>query len=319
MKNMREHLINQSLLQLRHHFYAAVMSLGRLSRAPFSGFLTVLVMAIALALPAGLYVVLKSVSSLEEGWQNGAQISLFLKKNVTDNEAMLFVRHLRTQEGIKQVDYLSKEAALNDFKNLSGFDAALDLLPENPFPAVVIIYPNTDQLPPAKINALVDKLRLTSFVDKAQLDTEWLTRLASLMKLGRALALVLGGFLGLAVLLIMTNSIRLLINTRLQEIEVMKLVGATDSFVRRPFLYSGLWLGLLSGILAFILLNLMSLVLHAPLAEVALLYQMSPEIILFDLALLLQLVLFGVFIGWLGARIAVRQHLVRLAKRMALN
>jgi len=317
MKILKHHLSQRGLLILHHHLHAAVTSLGRLSRAPFSGFLTIVVMAVALALPAGLYVVLKSFHTLEDGWRNGAQISLFLKKSVTDSEAKLFAQHLRSQESINKVDYLSRDAALADFRQLSGFDAALALLPENPFPPIIIVYPNTEELTPAKIDTLVAKLRVMPLVDKAQLDTEWLAKLASLMKLGRTLSIVLAVFLGLAVLLIMTNTLRLLINIRVEEIEVMKLVGATDSFVRRPFLYSGLWLGLMAGFTAWILLKIMSWILYAPLSEVAILYQASFEITMLDLSILAQLLLTGIVIGWLGARIAVRQHLIRLENRMA--
>lgn len=318
MKNLRDHTVVQDLLvRSRHHLHAAVMSLGRLSRAPFSGFLTVLVMAIALALPAGLYVMLENFHALEEGWRTGAQISLFLKKTVTESEAKLFARHLRTQENINKVDYLSRDAALADFRQLSGFDAALDLLPENPFPHVIIVYPNTDQLTPEKIDGLVAKYRQMPLVDKAQLDTEWLTKLASLVKLGHTLAMVVGGFVGVAVLLIMTNTIRLLINTRLEEIEVMNLVGATNRFIRRPFLYSGLWLGLAAGFLAWFLLKIMSFILYTPLNEVIILYQSSFEANLLSATLFFQLLMIGLLLGWLGARIAVHQHLMRLERRMS--
>jgi cell division transport system permease protein len=318
-KNNRYHsLIEQSTPYIRHHCYAAVMSLGRLSRAPFAGFLTVLVMAVALAFPAGFHIVLQKFSALEDGWRTGAQISLFLKKNVSDADAKILARHLRSQEGVNKVEYLSSEAALADFRKLSGFDAVLDLLPENPFPPVIIIYPDTKQLTPYSIDALVQRLAAMPIVDQAQLDTEWLARLASLMKLGRTLAYVLSGFFGLAVLLIMTNTIRLLLNTRVEEIEVMKLVGATNSFVRRPFLYSGLWLGLFAGLLSFILLYLINWTLYAPLAEVAILYEFSSEVILLDGLLLFQLVFFGILLGWIGARIAVHQHLNRLEKKMAV-
>lgn len=302
-------------LHFRHHFYAAIMSLGRLCKTPVSGVLTVLVMAFALMLPAGLYAMFKSVSVLETAWQNGAQISLFLKKNVTDSEARLFYKHLSALAGLHKVDYLSKENALAEFRKLSGFDATLDLLPQNPFPAVIILYPDTEMLSAEEIKALVGKFSHMPLVEKAQLDIEWLSRLAILMSLGRTLAIIFGAFLGLAVLLIMTNTIRLIINSRAEEIEVMKLVGATDSFVRRPFLYSGIWLGILSGLLAFVLIYSLGWIIYTPLSELARAYQFTLPTNVLDLTLFLDLLFLGGALGYLGARMAVGQHLMRLRSR----
>ncbi len=225
-----------------HHKTTAFASLQRLLETPLPTFMTVAVLAIAIALPAGLYVVLKNAQLLSRGWDGSAQISLYLNDTVSLQKGQTLVDALERRVDIKRTQYLSREDALNEFKELSGFGDMLRELDYNPLPAVIVVFPKAQA--PDKAKALRDELAKQPMVESAQLDAEWVQRLYAMLALAQRLVLALGVGLGLAVLLIIINTVRLNIENRRDEIVIIKMVGATDAFVRRPFLYTGLWYGL---------------------------------------------------------------------------
>jgi cell division transport system permease protein len=285
-----------------------------MARAPLATLLTLTVIGITLALPSGLYVMLDNLERLSAGWDRGAQASLFLKRNVTEAGAHKLAQQIRAMSSVAGVDYISRDAALAEFKKLSGFGTALNALDSNPLPAVLVVRLSVGDNP-AAVESLMTTLARLPGVDLAQLDIEWLRRLAALLQLaGRAVAM-LAALLSLAVLLIIGNTIRLAVVNRQTEIEIILLVGGTPGFVRRPFLYTGLLQGLLGGLLAWLLVEASLLLLSGPARELAGLYGSSFALTGLGAEQGLLLTLAGGLLGWIGSRLAVGWQLRQIALR----
>ena len=291
------------------HLQSFFYSLGSMWRNPFSTFMTIAVIGIALALPSGLHVILKNVQGISTGWENAAQISLFLKTGVTEEKARNLRESLAAMPEIVSVKYLSPDDALNEFRQSSGFGDALNALDENPLPILLIVQPATEFTAPAQVGSLLDRLRGNSEVDMAQLDMEWIKRLYALMEIGKRGVLVLAALLALAVLLIVGNTIRLAIQNKRDEIEVQKLIGATDAFIRRPFLYSGIWHGFLGAIIAWLLVAISLWLLNGPVQRLSILYNSNFELGSLGLSASATLMMAGIMLGLLGAWAAVGKHL----------
>jgi len=291
------------------HLQALVFSLGRISHSPVSSFMTIAVIAIALAMPSGLHVLLKNFQGVSAGWDNAAQVSLFLKQDADKAAVKRLESRLRAMIEIDSVTIISPQQALAEFRQLSDFGDALKALDDNPFPTVVLVQPTMAYSAPAVVESLLIRLRNLPEVEVAQLDMEWVERWYALMEIGKRAVFILAILLALAVLLIIGNTIRLAIQNRRDEIEVQKLIGATDAFIRRPFLYSGFWHGLLGAILAWLLVNISLLLLDGPVQRLSLLYDGSLELQSLTLGSSLLLLLLGMLLGYGGARMAVGRHL----------
>ncbi len=294
---------------LLRHLQVFFYSLGQLSRHPFATLMTAAVIGIALALPAGLHVILKNAQQVSGGWDGAAKISLFLKKSVNDRQARTLQTRLRKLPEVGQVRYISRDQALEEFQRLSGFGEALDALEDNPLPSVLVIQPGLAASQPARTRQLLEKLRTYPEVDIANLDMQWVKRLYAIMDMVRRGVLVLAVLLAMAVLLVVGNTIRLAIQNRRAEIVVMKLIGGTDAFIRRPFLYTGFWYGLFGGLIAFVLVSLSFSVLSGPIERLAGLYQQ--QFVLSGLDFSSALLLFGasILLGLGGSWLAVGRHL----------
>lgn len=292
-----------------HHLQALLQSLGRLVRNPLSSAMTVAVIGIALALPAGLHVILKNVQEVSAGWDNAAQISLFLRRSLADDRVQGLVSELKAMPEIAGVTYVSPDQALDEFQRLSGFGNALNALRQNPLPAVLVVQPGLQAGEPAMVETLLRRLSSHPDVEFAQLDMEWVKRLYAMMEIARRGVAVLGGVLALAVLLIVGNTIRLAIQSRRDEIEVQKLIGATDGFIRRPFLYSGFWHGMLGAAIAWILVSFSLWLISDPVERLAALYDSRFGLDGLGLTSTLFLLLSGVLLGFIGAWLAVERHL----------
>ena len=229
---------------LLRHLQVMLYSLGQLSRTPVASVMTVLVIGIALALPAGLYVLLKNVEQVAGQWDDASQISLFLKPGTNDARGKQLAEQLLAWPDVTAVDYHSAKQSFEEFRQLSGLDDILDSLPTNPLPPVIIIKPKETEHEEA-IQGLLERLQNMQEVDLAQLDMAWLKRLKSINQTGQRGITILAVLLSLSVLLVIGNTIRLAILNRQTEIRVIKLVGGTNAFVRRPFLYTGFWYGFL--------------------------------------------------------------------------
>lgn len=296
------------------HARVFFFSLGKLWAQPFGTVLTACVIGITLALPAGLHVLLKNIASVSSSWESTLQVSLFLRDNTTRERGEALAGEIRKLPAVGKTLYVSREQSLAEFRDLSGFGEALDLLEENPLPAVIVVTPQRS-LGKQQVNALVDELSRLPEVEQAKLDQKWLERLYALLDIAGRLVWLVAGLLGVAVIVIVGNTIRLDIENRREEIEVMKLIGAPDGFIRRPFLYTGFWYGLLGGLLGLIFVLSALLTIGGPTQQLSALYQSGFALSGLSFTEVLAMFGAGILLGWLGAFWTVARHLSRIEPR----
>lgn len=294
---------------LINHVQVMLASLGRLYRQPLAALMTIAVIAIALTLPTGLFIAVNNLSAASAQWDKSTQISAFLYPQVTRKQAETLVGRLRLNKSIQSIRLIDKETGLAQFKKHSGFNNALKLLDTNPLPIVLVIQPVTRPDQPALTTQLVAELEKEKSIELAQLDVQWVRRLYALLEIASRSIWVVGSMLALAVLLIVGNTIRLDIQNRREEIEVAKLIGASDAFIRRPFLYTGVWYGLLGGLLAWVLTSLSLLLIEGPVHELARLYHSDFQLNGPALSSTLALILISCILGLCGSWLAVSRHL----------
>lgn len=300
---------------LLRHMQVFFYSLGQLARTPFASLMSIAVIGIALALPSGLYVLIDNVQRVSAGWDGSGKISLFLKERTSDKVAKRLAEKIRHMPVVAAVDYMSPDEALAEFRQLSGFGDALDALAQNPLPAVLIVRPTGIADNPVSLEQLLNELRQLDHIDLAQLDLAWVKRLHTLLQLARRGVSILALLLSLAVVLIMGNTIRLAVLNRRDEIEVIKLVGGTNAFIRRPFLYTGLLQGLAGGFAAWALVSAVLALLAQPISDLANLYASSFSVHALGAHATATLLGVGAMLGWLGSRIAVGRHLHSIEPR----
>lgn len=291
------------------HLQTLFYALGQLSLKPFATLMTVAVIGIALAMPAGLHVLLKNVQQVLAGWDGAAQLSLFLHHSTKESEALALAERLRAREGIAAVDYISSKQAMEEFQRLSGFGEALRALEDNPLPPVLVVHPTLELQGPVLLQQLREELAGEKAVEIAQLDMQWVKRLYALMDIGKRGVWVLAAMFALGVLLVVGNTIRLAIQNRRDEIVIIKLIGGTDTFIRRPFLYTGFWYGLLGGVIALILIELALWFLSGPVNNLAALYSSEFRLASMDLLTVAVLLSGGLSLGLGGSWLAVGRHL----------
>ncbi len=273
--------------------------------------MTAAVIGIALALPSAFFLLLANVQTVTGQWQSGAQLSLFLKRDTSASQYQQMAREIGQRPGVSNVRVVTPEQALDEFKRSSGFTEALQLLDENPLPPVLIVDPVGGQAPGA-LEKLADELRALPAVETARLDMQWVKRLHSIMRLVERGVWVVALLLAGAVMLVVGNTIRLDIENRRDEIVISKLIGATDSFVRRPFLYEGLWYGAVGALMAALLIEIARLVLDGPLDRLSALYGNSLGVQGLGISGLSLLLLSGALLGLIGSWMAVGRHLAAL-------
>ena len=292
-----------------HHLRTLIASLGMLSRQPLSSFMTTAVIAIALALPTSMYAALNNLSQVSIGWDDSAQISLFLKASVTEKQARILMSKLKLYDDIDAVKLIEKDKALIEFQKTSGFGDAIKQLGKNPLPHVIEVSPVIDKTRPDKINHLIKQLGKLKQVDIAQLDLQWVKRLYAMLEIAHKGIWLIAFLLGLAVLLVVGNTIRLDIQNRQEEIKVIKLIGATNAFIRRPFLYTGFWYGLSGGVLAWLLSSLSVSLLADSVDRLALLYTSDFQLMGLQFSEAMGLIGFSCLLGLAGSWLAVSRQL----------
>ena len=297
---------------LLRHAQMSLSSLGRLSRNPVSTSMTAAVIGIALALPSGLHLLVDNVRGLSSSWDGNASVSLFLADGITDEQAEAVRRQVALRPDVAETRLIDRSQALAEFRRLSGFGEALDLLENNPLPSVVLVRPQADLQGAEAYAQMAHELQAYREIALAQVDLQWVERLGAITGTFERAVLILAVLLAGAVLLIVGNTIRLEIQNRHSEIEIVKLVGGTDAFIRRPFLYEGLWYGALGAVIALLLMLTALFMLAGPVQRLAGLYQSD-----FSLAVIDPLSLFGVLIGGpllglAGAWLAVGRHLSQI-------
>jgi len=292
--------------QMRYAFSGALQDL---KSKPLATFLTVMVIAISLTLPSVCYMVYKNVNQAATQYYPSPQITVYLDKALDDNAAQQVVGQLQSEQGVEKVNYLSREDALGEFRNWSGFGGALDMLEENPLPAVAVVVPKLDFQSTESLNTLRDRITRINGIDEVRMDDSWFARLTALTGLVGRVSAMIGVLMVAAVFLVIGNSVRLSIFSRRDTINVQKLIGATDGFILRPFLYGGALLGFSGALMSLILSEVLVMRLSAAVTDVAKVFgtQFNLDGLSFDECLLLLLVCS--MIGWLAAWLATVQHL----------
>ncbi len=307
---MRDRIVSWILDHLR----AAVGGLGRLSYARVASAMTALVIGVSIALPSGFMLLLHNMESLTGDWRGSSRISLFLHMDVGEERAQDLATEIRSGFPVEGIELVSAEAALEEFRQLSDMDTALDLLDENPLPAMLVLRP-APGTGPEQLRRMVVELEAMSAVDQARLDLQWVQRLDAIMDLTRRGVWLVAAMLGISVVLVVGNTIRLAIENRREEIVIAKLIGATDAFIRRPFLYEGLWYGLAGGTLAVALVETGRALLATPAARLAALY--GTESLLRGLGTGGIVAVLGAAagLGLAGSWVAVGRHLAAIEPR----
>ena len=296
------------------HAQTARTSLGRLARQPFASLMIILVIAVTLALPAALNLVVKNVAAISGGWDNALDFSVFLKQDQSAAEAENLANLIAQRADVREVQFISADEALAEFKQGSGFGEALEQLDTNPLPHTLVVRPAAENTSDSMI-LLREELANLPETELVQVDTEWVQRFHAILDIVRQAILIGGVLLGAAIIVIIGNTIRLDIENRREEIEVTKLIGASNGFVRRPFLWTGFWYGLLGGLLAIGLVLYGVYLLQEPVGRLAGLYNSGVDILSFDLREIGTIVAAAVGLGLAGSWLAVARHLRRIEPR----
>ena len=296
------------------HVSTSIGALGRLFRQPFSSLMIVLVIAVTLALPASINLLIQNARSLSGSWDDAFDFSVFLRQELSVKDAEALQKLLAQRADVDAVDLVTADAALAEFKRQSGFGGALEQLTDNPLPHSLIVRPGAGNTV-ASISLLQEEIGNLPEVDFVQIDTDWVQRFHAILDIARQAILIGAALLGLAIVVIIGNTIRLDIENRRDEIEVTKLLGASNAFVRRPFLWGGFWYGLFGGLMALALVFVGLHLLEAPVARLAGLYQTGLRMTLLSLTEAAAIVGIGVFLGLFGSWVTTARHMRRIEPR----
>jgi cell division transport system permease protein len=296
-----------------HHLDALRVTLARLVRAPVVTLLNVGVIGIALALPVGLYVALVNVQGVAHTLASDPQLSVFLALDAGRADADKIAARLKQHAGVREARFVPRDQALKELKARTGLADVVDSLPQNPLPDAFVVLPQN--MAPLALEQLRDELRGWPKVTHVQLDTAWAQRLQAGLRLARLSVWLLATLFAFALVAVTFNTIRLQVLTRREEIEVSKLIGATDPFIRRPFLYFGTLQGLAGGMAAWVIIWAGILLLNSTLSELAQLYAASFELRHLTPEDSLSLLAFSAGLGWFGSWLSVNQHLAGIDPR----
>ncbi len=304
--------MNQLTAYLARHAQTLIGSLGRLARQPLASLMTMAVIAAALALPLLLEILLANARSAAENWNQAFDLSVYVDPQDGGARARALAGELRARPDVAAVRLVTAAQALTAMREAAGFGKALDALDGNPLPDTLIVTPSLAASTPEGTGVLKKAIAALPGVDTVQLDTEWVQRLLAMLALLRRVVLIIAGLLGMGVVLVIGNTIRLDILNRRAEIEVMKLLGATDGFARRPFLYGGIWYGLGGGLLALALVGIATEMLAGPVQRLAAAYGSPFRLQGLAAGSALRVLGAAVAAGWLGSWVAATHHIRRI-------
>ena len=291
------------------HLQQAIGSLGDIWRTPFTTIMTVLVLGVSLTLPATLHVFVKNADNIVAKWDSASEITLYLKLSVSEQQGQQLARKINLLPEVEKVEFISAAQALEKFKLSSGFGRALGYLDSNPLPGTIIVTPATRHAQASATTALLSQLEQEREVDQGKLDLEWLMRLQAMASLVENVVLAVAFMLCGSVMLIVGNTIRLAILNQKEAIGIMKLVGATDSFIQRPFMYTGAWYGVLGGLVAILSIHALTLYLTDAFYELTELYNSQYQLQSLSVNENLTLLLAAILLGLVGSYLSVRQHI----------
>ena len=289
-------------------------ALRELGAQPIATLLTVMVIGIALALPGSLNLLVQNGRNLAGGWESARDFSVYMNVGSTETDAEKLAEELRGMPLVESVDITLAEEALAEFRETSGLGDVLDMLESNPLPHTLVIRP-AELAAPGELAELGEELGARDSIDLVKIDTQWVARLNAILDFLNRIVIIAAILLITAVIIIVGNTIRLDIQSRRDEIEVVKLLGASDGFVRRPFLYVGLWYGLIGGAVALLLLFGSGWLLTEPLERLIGLYETDLQLLGLDRNTVLAILGGGVLAGWGGAWTAVSRHLSEIQPR----
>lgn len=305
-------LIGRIKASSEQHLHQVINSFFELWKTPFATLMTILVLGVALSLPTVFHVVYKNVERISGQWDSASEVSLFLKKNISEERIQVLINKLGLYKDIETVTYISRHQALQEFKEMSGFSKALNYLDENPLPAVLVVVPVKSAMNSAGSKLLVAKLEREQDIDLVRVDIDWIEKLQAIFYLVVDMVIGIATLLLLSVLLIVSNTIRLNILNQRPEIEVLKLVGATNSFIQLPYIYIGAWYGFLGGVIAWLFSFVLVIWLESGVMNLTGLYQTQFQIIPLNLEESIILLITGALLGFIASFISVKQYLDKI-------
>lgn len=295
-----------------NHAHGLFSSLGRLSRTPFTSTMTILVLAIAISLASSFYIVVANIQQLTGNLESSNQMSLFLHDNITDAAGQKLAEQIQQNGSVMEVKFISKKQALEEFKANSGFSDALNALERNPLPSVIQVVPKNALESNEDIEKLMSDFKQFPQVDFVQVDMQWVARLQTIMLIASRGVMLVSLLLGFAVTFITGNTIRLELQNRQDEVFISKLVGATHAFIQRPFLYTGFWLGFISGFLGWLIMTIMLLILETPVEKLSTLYNSSFDLLFLSFSEFILLLMISSMLAVLGSWAVLHYQLRQL-------
>lgn len=294
---------------LHNHVNAIIKSASNLWHNRLGTFITIIMIAVALALPISLLVFLENAKSISTSWNDGTQISVYLKTDVSPVQLSGLLAHLREQPDIADVNYISPEEGLAEFQQQTGLNDALMLLKNNPLPGVILIEPKSSINNSNAINNLLDNVKSLPEVDNAMFNLQWIKRLTAIIELSKHIILALGCLLACGILFIIGNAIQSSVQKYHEEITVLQLIGADTNYIRRPFLYAGFYYGFLGAFIALCLVSALLLWLSGPVTHLTALYNSNFQLESFHWKTALIILLVGSLLGISGAALAVNHRI----------
>ncbi|KGY11000.1 cell division protein FtsX [Vibrio tubiashii] len=289
------------------HFKQAKASLSELWQRPLGNILTLAVISMALAMPAALYLLGKNISVASTNVTSPAQVSVYIKDQTPEARVMVLKDELETSPDVAKVEYISPQQGLEDLSQYSGFEQAISLLDDYALPGVLVITPSKDDK--AAIKLLAQRIAKQEGITDVRLDEDWLTRLDAIKNLVSGIVVTLSLLMLGSVFLIVGNTLRFNVLANKEEIQTMKLIGATNSYILRPYLYSGMWFGLLGAVMAWVLTAVITILLNSSVEQLALLYDSHFRLVGLSWDESLLLVMLGTFLGCLAAKVSAQRHL----------
>jgi len=297
---------------ISQHFQQLYNSFSELLKTPFSTLMTIFVLGLALSLPSSFHVLYKNAQRVVGQWDGASEISLFLNKDISESRIQVLINKLALYDDIESVTYISSHQALEEFKEMSSFSKALNYLDENPLPAVLVVVPTKNAMTSAGSKLLAVKLQHEKGIDLVRVDLDWIEKLQAILILLVDIVIAIAVLLLISVLLIVSNTIRLNILSQREEIEVLKLVGATNRFIQRPYLYIGAWYGLLGGLIAWLLTFAMLSWLQSGIMNLMGIYQLQFDVSLLNVEEVVMLLAGGTILGLAASYLSVKQYLVKI-------
>lgn len=297
----------------RNNLQVFTSSVAQLARAPGAAIMTVAAIGVTLSLPALLYVIIQNIDQLSGAFANRAQVNLFLAKDVDDPKGL--EEKLRAFREVNRIEAIPPDQGLADFKKYSGFAQASELLDTNPLPWTLVVYLRPQDSGITSVEGFIARAAALPEVENVRSDVLWLKRLGAMVRIGDRLVWILAILLGIAVVVIISNTVRLAILSRAHEIEVIKLIGGTDRFIRRPFLYQGFVQGALGAVTAVLLVTVCIETLREPITALISEYGSGYRLLGLRWSAASALFLLGSGLGWCASRWSVGRHLKDIEPR----